>query len=143
MEALITLEVCDNSKGIKEIFNLFNKSGWGTFNEKGEAEYLPIGDKDEFAWVHKRISENELFEMLSTKLVQNEMIGVNLFFKNGKEGITLMTEDVRKFVLSLSINRRLINDRNTDMSWYFNNLIFRLIENNANILSYSIEEYDD
>ncbi len=143
MEASITLFFYGKTNNIIDILNLFKKSGWGLLNKEGEMEFLPIGDIGEFEWVNKKNTEEELYTIISQKMVRNEMIGINLFFQNGVEGITLMTEDAHKIVLGLSINRRLINSVNTDMGWYFENLILKLIDNQANLLSYCIEEYND
>ncbi len=70
-------------------------------------------------------------ELVNTKQNQLELVGLDLFYENSMEGVTLLARDTKKILLSLDINRKKLgNDREslTDVSWYFNNIIQNLLQ---------------
>lgn len=76
-------------------------------------------------------------------MIKKEQIGVNLFYNNGAEGISLLTNTTEQIMLSISINRKIIKDKYTDMVWYLENIIYKLFEIDVRLLSYKLEEYED
>lgn len=55
-------------------------------------EYLPLGDDDDFDWQKKFLSEKELKELINNKQDKYERIGLNLYYENSEEGLTLLTK---------------------------------------------------
>jgi hypothetical protein len=143
MEALITLDCSCFSDSITDIIAAFKQIGWSTFNSNGETEYLPVGDNDEYDWYKKVMTESELQSIITAKTSKNERIGINLFYRDGVEGITLLSSNTKEIILCLSINRRTINNTHTDMSWYLENVIYKLLNTNVRIISYKATEYED
>lgn len=143
MEALITLNCSNYSKSILDILKIFQQIGWDIYNLQGKAEYLPVNDDGMYNWQSGKISESELYDIVSEKIVKKEQIGVNLFYKNGKEGITLMAYTTDEVMLSLSINRKVIGERYTDSIWYLENIIYKFLKIGIRLLSYKLEEYED
>lgn len=115
----------------------------GIYNHQGEIEYLPIDDNDMYDWQCKKISESELCDIVSKKVENKEPIGVNLFYNNGSEGISFLAGSTEEILLSISIYRRIITGRNTDMAWYIENIIYKLLNLGVRLLSYRFEEFED
>lgn len=143
MEALITLNCSDYSKSMLDILKIFQQIGWDIYNLQGKVEYLPVNDDGMYNWQSDKISESELYDIVSEKIVKKEQIGVNLFYKNGKEGITLMAYTTDEVMLSLSVNRKVIGERHTDSIWYLENIIYKFLKMGIRLLSYKLEEYED
>lgn len=143
MEALITLDCSNYSESIVNILKIFQQIGWCIYNPQGKVEYLPIGDADEYDWQCDEISEIEIYDIISKKIACKEQIGINLFYCNGKEGVSLIAYNTSQIILSITINRRTVKGKYTDMSWYLENIIYRLLNIEVRLLSYKIEEYED
>lgn len=143
MEASITLDFSSYSNNIIEVIKLFGKIGWGIYNTKGEVEYLPIGDADKYNWQWGKMSEAEFFEMVSNKIAHNEQVGVNLFYSNGAEGISLLAHNTKQILLSIMINRRFVDKCHTDMVWYLEHIVYRFFKIGVRLLSYELKEYED
>ena len=69
--------------------------------------------------------------------------GINLFYCNGAEGISLMACDTSQIILSITINRKTVKGKYTDMAWYLQNIIYKFLDIDVRLLSYKIEEYED
>lgn len=143
MEALIILDCSSYSKSIIDILKAFKKIGWDIYNLEGKVEYLPVGDDDKYDWQWEKISETKFYDIISTKLEYKEQIGVDLFYNGGIEGISLLAYNTNQISLSVTINRKLMDGRHTDMVWYLNNIIYRLMDIGVELLSYSLKEYED
>lgn len=143
MEALMTLDCSAYSESIADILRIFQQIGWHIRNPQGKVEYLPIGDDDKYDWQCDEISESELYDIISKKIESKEQIGVNLFYRNGTEGISLMAYNTSQTILSITINRKTVKGKYTDMSWYFENIVYKLLNADVRLLSYKIEEYED
>ena len=143
MEALITLDCSNYSESIADILKVFQQIGWCIYNPQGKVEYLPIGDDDEYDWQCDVISEIEIYDIISKKIASKEQIGINLFYCNGTEGVSLIAYNTSQIILSITINRRIVKEKYTDMSWYLENIIYRLLNIEVRLLSYKIEEYED
>ena len=48
-----------------------------------------------------------------------------------------------QIILSITINRKTIKGKYTDMSWYLENIIYKFLSSDVRLLSYKIEEYED
>lgn len=143
MEALMTLDCSDYSESIADVLKIFQQIGWYIYNSQGKVEYLPIGDDDEYDWQCDEISESELYDIISKKIAGKEQIGINLFYYGGTEGISLIANNTSQILLSITINRKTIKGKYTDMSWYLENIIYKLLKIDVRLLSYKIEEYED
>ncbi len=143
MEASIILNCSDYSENIMDVLKIFQQIGWNIYNAQGKAEYLPIGDDDEYDWQCEKISKIKLYDIISEKIANKEQIGVNLFYNNGAEGISFMADTTDQILLSISINRKTVNGNNTDMAWYLENIIYKILNIGVRLLSYKLEEYED
>ena len=123
MEASITINGSCYSDSIIEFVKAFKKAGWDIYNSQGEIEYLPIGDNDKFEWMCEKITETQLYTIITDKVEKNELVGFNLFYKDGGEGISLLAHDTKNILLDVCINRRRIDKQHTDMSWYLEHII--------------------
>ena len=143
MEALMTLDCSDYSESIADVLKIFQQIGWYIYNPQGKVEYLPIGDDDEYDWQCDEISESELYDIISKKIAGKEQIGINLFYYGGTEGISLIANNTSQILLSITINRKTIKGKYTDMAWYLQNIIYKFLDIDVRLLSYKIEEYED
>ena len=143
MEALMTLDCSYYSESIADVLKIFQQIGWYIYNPQGKVEYLPIGDDDEYDWQCDEISESELYNIVSKKTARREQIGVNLFYCNGTEGISLLAYNTSQILLSIAINRKTSKVRYTDRSWYLENIVYKRLNIDLRLLSYKIEEYED
>ena len=69
MEALMSLDCSNYSESIADVLKIFQQIGWYIYNPQGKVEYLPIGDDDEHDWQCDEISESELYDIISKKLL--------------------------------------------------------------------------
>ena len=143
MEALLTLNCSNYSENMADILKLFQQIGWEIYNPQRKVEYLPIGDDDQYAWRCEEISEAKLYGVISEKIAKKEQIGVNLFYSNGTEGISLMAYNTSQIMLSITINRKTVKGKYTDMAWYLEKIIYKFLNIDVRLLSYKIEEYED
>ena len=143
MEASITLNCSSYSDNIVDILKLFQQIGWDIYNPHGKVEYLPVGDDDMYDWQCEEISEIKLFNIISEKIAKKEQVGVDLFYNNGTEGISLLAYNTAQIMLNIDINRRIVRDRHTDMVWYLENIIYEFIDIGVRLLSYGLEEFED
>ena len=142
MEASMLLNFSNYSENIIDVLRVFQQIGWDIYNAQGKVEYLPIGD-DEYDWQCEKIPKIKLYDIVSEKIAKKEQIGVNLFYNSGAEGISFLADTTDQILLSISINRRIINGKNTDMVWYLENIIYKFLDIGVRLLSYSLEEYED
>lgn len=143
MDASITLNCSAYSDDIRDVIKVFNQIGWNTYTSNGEVEYLPVGDNDMYDWKCEILSEKELYNIISRKIEKKEMIGVGLFYADGSEGVSFLAQDTDNILLHILTNRRIIIGRNTDMAWYVENIIYKLLNFGVRLLSYEFEEYED
>lgn len=143
MEAFISLDCSNYSENIVEVLKIFQQIRWNFYNPQGKVEYLPIGDDDEYDWQCDEKSESELYDIISKKIALKEQIGINLFYCNGTEGISLLAYNTSQIILSITINRKTIKGKYTDMAWYLQNIVYKFLDIGVRLLSYKIEEYED
>ena len=128
-EAILEINCSRYSERIIDVINLFNEVGWKYYDAEKNIEYLPLGDNDDFDWQKKFLSENELQELINVKQDIFELVGLNLYYENSEEGLTLLAKNTKKIAIDLNINRRTVeNSREsiTDIGWYFDNIIQKL-----------------
>lgn len=145
-EAFLEINCSRYSERIIDVINLFSELGWKYYDAEKNIEYLPLGDDDDFDWQKKFLSENELQELINNKQDTFERVGINLYYENSGEGITLLAKNTKEIVIDLYINRRTVeNNREsiTDFGWYFNNIIRRFKERECPIDYIKFEEYID
>ena len=143
MEVLITLDCSKCLKNIVELLIAFQQIGWGIYNAKGKIEFLPLGDKDDYAWQCEEMSKRQLYDIVLEKIAHKEMVGINLFHQNGIDGISLLAHNTNEIMLNIAINRRIIAEKHTDIIWYLDNIIYKFFSIGINITSYKIEEFED
>jgi len=142
MESLMTLNCGVFSKKMVDIIKVFQQIGWDIYNPQGKVEYLPVGDDENYDWQCDNMTESTFYDIISEKAINNEQIGVNLFYNNSKEGISLLAYDTNKIVLSLAINRRIIDEIHTDMVWYLVNIVYKFFNMGIRLISYKFEEFE-
>lgn len=74
------------------------------------------------------------------------MVGLALYYQNSIEGLILLAKNTKEIMLDLDINRRKMGedrDAITDIGWYFDNLIQKIIERGCSIDSIQFEDYID
>ncbi len=64
-------------------------------------------------------------------------------FYEGTEGISLLAYNTEQILLSIIVNRKLLDKYHTDMGWYLEHIIYKFFECGVNILSYKLEEFED
>ena len=145
-EALMEINCSRYSERIVDIIKLFDELGWRYYDAEKNIVYLPFGDDDNYDWQKKFLSENELHKLINSKQDNFEQIGLDLYYENSEEGLTLLAKNTKEIVIDLNINRRTVeNNREsiTDIGWYFNNIIQRLKERGCPIDYIKFEEYID
>lgn len=145
-EAILEINCSRYSERIVDMIKLFNELGWKYYNTEKKIEYLPFGDDDGFNWQKNFLSENELLELINNKQDNFERVGLNLYYENSGEVLTLLAKNTKEIIIDLNINRRTVeNNREsiTDIGWYFNNIIQRLNEKKCPIDYIKFEEYVD
>lgn len=143
-EALIEINCNRYSEKIIDVINLFNELGWKHYNSEEKIEYLPLGDNDDFDWQNNFLSEKELQELINDKQDNLERVGINLYYENSVEGLTLLAKNTKEIIIDLSINRRTVEHNResiTDIGWYFNNIIQKMKERECPIDYIKFEEY--
>lgn len=116
MEASMIIDCSGYSENITDILKLFRQIGWDIYNEQEEVD---------------------------EKQAKKEQIGVNLFYNNSVEGISFLANTTEQIMLGISINRKLIQGKYTDMAWYIENIIYKFYDIGVRLLSYKLEEYED
>lgn len=143
-EAMLILDCSNYSEKIMDIIELFSVIGWKYFNDKKQVAYLPLGDNDDFDWQESKLSEKEVRELVHSKQIHSEMVGLNLYHTNSMAGISFLAKTTKNIILSLDINRKTIDDKRksiTDVSWYLCNVIEKLELQGCSMEHFSFEEY--
>lgn len=131
-------------KKIIDIINLFNRIGWKYYNHNNEVEYLPIGDNGDYDWQKSVLSKIELQDLVNKKQDNKEIVGLNLYYENMEQGITLLAENTEQIVIDLDINRKTIESNResiTDVGWYIENIIKKLEDEKCHVDFLKFEEY--
>ena len=65
-----------------------------------------------------------------------------MYFDDTEIGITLLAHNTSEILLSLDVNRVSLNNKETDMTWYLENLIIPLKKHGLIIASVSFDDTD-
>ena len=117
--------------------------GWA-LNYNGKVSYLPLGDNDEFSWRAESISSESLLVILNEKEQRGELVGVVLTWKDSGIGGNFLVYNNGTLSISLSINRKLIEDIKsgiTDLNWYLVKLIPVFSRDGWQVESFGYEEH--
>lgn len=138
-EALLTINCNSYSSDIVDIIKLFNHIGWVFSNN--QMEYLPLKDNDLFGWKCETLSYEKLFSIVSQKQINNELIGIILYYNNTDIGIKLLTSNTKEINICLDINRVKIDNEYTDISWYILKIVVELEKSECIIEEVNYSEY--
>jgi len=106
---------------IKLISSLIAK-GWRITN-RGRVHFLPLGDKDDYDWKEQEIPEAQLYDMIRQKESCKEKVGISIYWMNTDTGMDVLFLSERSIAFSLTINRRVLFDRITDVNWYLERIL--------------------
>lgn len=126
------------------LIELLCNKGWSIRNGKGMVEYLPVGDIDSFDWEIKKLSDDDIKDIVTVKQNRKETIGFYLFYEKTSTGIGLLSKEKNDIIISVDVNRQKISDTKnalTDFSWYFDHVISLLAQNRMEEFSYRFEDY--
>lgn len=143
MEACIILDCSTYSMCLVDIIKAFQQIGWNIYDMQGKVNYLPVGDANNFDWKYEYLSEEEIYKTILEKSSKGETVGIYLFKVNSNEGVIFLASNTTQIMLSISIYRRTLENRHTDIKWYEKHIIDKLIVSGVKIDSYKIEEYED
>lgn len=143
MESFLEIDCSGYSEDILDVFKAFHRIGWWIYNSEKEVEYLPIADDDNFNWQREKILEEEFYNIINMKNNNGEVIGVNLFYNNSNVGISMLAHGTKCITLGMSINRKKVYEKFTDIAWYIENIIYKLFELDVRIVSYRFGEFED
>ncbi|MBQ4495873.1 MAG: hypothetical protein II973_00025, partial [Spirochaetaceae bacterium] len=62
-ESFIEINYIDDKKPIYYVADLLCRFGWSLYNPKGQIEYLPLGDNDDFNWKAEAMPKQELEQL--------------------------------------------------------------------------------
>lgn len=147
-EASFELNCSRFSDNLLDIIKLLNSFGWTYYDEDEHAEYLPVGDRDSFDWQMGEITEGDLYAIIDRKQQRGETVGLVMYYRDTEYGITLLAADTSEISIMPNINRKTLDedddtDSVTDVSWYAERIIQKLIWYNCDVDSFKFEEYTD
>lgn len=147
-EASFELNCSRFSDNVLDIIKLLNSFGWTYYDEDENAEYLPVGDRDSFDWQMGEITEGDLYAIIDRKQQRGETVGLVMYYRDTESGITLLAADTSEISIMPNINRKTLDedddtDSVTDISWYAERIIQKLIWYNCDVDSFKFEEYTD
>lgn len=146
-EASFELNCSSYSDNVLDIIQLLGSFGWTYYDEDEHAEYLPVGDRDNYDWQIGEIPEGELYGIMQHKLERGEAVGLVMYYRDTDRGITLLASDTSEILIMPNINRKtLVEDDSysvTDVSWYAERIIQKLLWYNCKVDSFHFEEYTD
>lgn len=157
VSASIDLRVVHRYSGVLvspiKIIEILLKHGWRV-ERNGYICYLPLGDKDNFAWSTYTMGIESLMKILQQKEAQNEIIGLVLNWQDTDMGGDLLLwtkeEMTEKSIhtsmsLCLTMNRKLLIDdgqlKITDVNWYVVNLLKIFNQGDTLVEYYTYEEH--
>ena len=143
-DASFELNCSEFSGSVTDFIKLLNSLGWSYYDGDRHAEYLPVGDSDSFDWQMDDSTESVLFSVFDRKLQQEETVGLVMYYRDTEYGITLLASDTSEIIIIPNINRRTLTeddeDSLTDVNWYAERIIQKLLWCNCGLVSYKFEE---
>lgn len=130
-----------------DFIKLLGSLGWSIYDDAHHAEYLPVGDRDAFDWQMDEITESGLYSILERKLQRGETVGLVLYYRDTGHGVTLLAADTSEILIIPNINRKTLvdddEDSMTDVSWYSERLLQKLLWYNCGMTGFRYEEIED
>lgn len=107
------------------IIDAMLRQNW-RLEKQGKSRYLPIGD-DLFEWAEHKIVENDLREIIKSKEINKEIIGLELYWQDTEIGVSVLVFQDYQVSFSPNINRIKTNISDsleiTDTNWYFEKIL--------------------
>lgn len=141
IESMINIKTVQTEKDINILLEKFHISKWNYLHEN-QVTFLPINDDDMYDWKIETLDRRDINSIINAKQLNNEKIGIVLYFDDTEIGITLLADNTAEILLSLDINRVSIKNKETDMTWYVENLIIPLKKHGLIITSVSFDDTD-
>ena len=146
-EASFELDCSRFSDNVLDIIKLLNCFGWAYYDEDRHAEYLPVGDRDSFEWQIGEITEGDLYAVIERKRQRGETVGLVMYYRDTEYGITLLADNTAEILIMPNINRKTLDEDDsysvTDVSWYAERIIQKLIWYNCDVDGFKFEEFID
>jgi len=101
---------------------------------------LPLGDDDMFEWTSADISINNFIKLVDEKENLNELVAVELYWKDTDIGGHLLLYNSSDFSFELNINTRYITTeiKIPDFNWYVERII-PCLNQHYHIMQYKFE----
>lgn len=146
-EAGFELNCSGLSGSVTELIKLLNSLGWSYYDGDNHAEYLPVGDNENFEWQIGEITESALYAIFDRKLQRGETVGLVMYYRDTEYGITLLASDTSEINIIPNINRRTLiegdEDSVTDVNWYAERIIQKLLWYDCGLTGFRFEEAED
>lgn len=133
-EAYFIIDCSLYSDDICRIISALNSIGW-KYSADGQSEYLPLHDNDSFDWKKDRLSDDELFSVISEKQQAGELCGVILYHQETGRGVALLARNTKEIMINININRKTLQGDFTDLSWYIETIAVKLEETGCTVQS--------
>ena len=141
---------CEYNIPAIEIIKELVRFGW-TPNINGEMHYLPIGDKDDYAWISNEFNFEKLNEIVEKKESLGEIIGINMQWKDTDIQVSfIFYPKCRLAEVQLSVwldaSRPILFELSdwhkvTDVNWFLIRLLPAFKDSDLAIESFSYNEY--
>lgn len=145
VEASIDISFSENNREVLfSTISVLNESGWSLKDERGKILYLPVGDDDLFEWQDDLTSEEALKSIIDTKIQQNELVGIYMYWQNPRVSIALLFRMNRPLGIGLNVDRKKLNGEDhraiTDVNWYLQRILVPLRNRKLPIEAFTFSE---
>ncbi len=107
----------------KEILESLIKNDW-SLNVYGEKHYIPLGEKEIFAWKSdKHIKDYDVLSLVEAKTLSKEIVALGIGWKNTNIGGELIFDTENSLILMLTYNRQVTEYGLTNFDWYLSKLV--------------------
>ncbi len=124
----LTITLSSTTVPAMEIISTLLQAGWKVDTD-GLIHFLPLGDKDAFAWTTRSVNDVQIvFDIMKKKEEAGEIIGLDLFWEDGC-GFDILFHSREKISFLLDIYRKTLEEdpRLTDVNWYLIRIIAPLL----------------
>ena len=104
-EASFELNCSEFPGSLIDFIKLLGSLGWSCYDDDHHAEYLPVGDRDNFDWQMDDITESGLYSIFDRKLQRDETVGLVLYYRDTGHGVTLLAADTSEILIIPNINQ--------------------------------------
>jgi len=106
-----------------DVISAMLAGGWRA-DDHGQICYLPLGDRDDYDWQAKPLAESpRVLVELTGKDRAGEVLGLTVLWADTNVGGQLLYWTDGRLTLLVEINRRTLDGRVTDVSWYLAKLL--------------------